>query len=359
MKQKSLIERYREVQQNKPQEPLGQMILRKQGVLGLKFVNAMIDCSIDISQKYRLTSSAIAMLHFLCRPQELERTVALPHLGDLDRWIEFEKPIDTPYEMPLHAICLAKMSSRAVFERALKQVPLSPGQRDVMEYNLFHQNSPYLPYKQSDTLWSYDVLDQDGRVFWKVAFRLTENATYEYLQAPDYRCPWNACEYLDGGLWNCQKCKDAFKFFISWLQTCQLMLSGAFTEHEEQLGNKEVSEYVTRQAQDKTKTWVQKDIRVEHRYKIVTFDACLRKTQPKPDVTSPRGSWVEAVKAIDPDMIVYVQKHITQTARTLRHERYVNKRGQTITIKPHDKRIPMKLSELKRKVTRVVASKYV
>ena len=106
------------------------------------------------------------------------------------------------------------------------------------------------------------------------------------------------------------------------------------------------------------------ELPVEHEYYIVSFDASMRKrnlaqASPQRRESEQYDSWLAAMRQIDPESIVYVKHDFRQTIRRLdpaRNPRW--KQKQTVMVKPYSKRLPMKVINLQRRMTHVIASAY-
>ncbi len=109
------------------------------------------------------------------------------------------------------------------------------------------------------------------------------------------------------------------------------------------------------------------EVVVTHDYYLVSFDASVRKhytphvdqtDQTEREVT-PHGSWLAAALEIDQESVIYVKHDFGKTSRELDPERNPRwKQKQIVEIKAHARRIPIKVSNLQHRITRVIASAY-
>jgi hypothetical protein len=143
-----------------------------------------------------------------------------------------------------------------------------------------------------------------------------------------------------------------------------LMIEGNFATSPELDEYPEVIETVRRRAENKGKGGnlkKKKHIEEQQVWHLIPFDACLKKPERSAGAEEPqeaRGSWLKEALELDPDSVIYLNRHIAPSSRTLRHPRFTKMQGKTIEVKEYDKRIPVKVKELMQKITCVVASKY-
>lgn len=345
---KSLIDIYHARQSTSKDEALGKAVIQKKGELGLHFINTMSHISTEYSKKYRFRSSAINMLTYLSSGEGSDATYHIT-LPPTSVWLELETPLLTPKGF-LSAINFRKMEVDKWMIATQRKLSIPSSLYQLMYEEIVAHSSDIPPES-----WGFELICCNGAVFEQMLYTPKR-------QRGEWRRKGDACPTCDrvqaGELMHCPECMLCLDYYASLLNTSLLMISGAFAESEEPPAYEQVSEQVlSRVPRENNPKKTKVTISTRH-YSIVTFDACHKTLPTGTETREERGSWIEAAKAVDPNAILYVDRHIAKTERTLHHARYINKRGQTITVKAHNKRIPMKASELKRKITRVIASKF-
>jgi hypothetical protein len=94
---------------------------------------------------------------------------------------------------------------------------------------------------------------------------------------------------------------------------------------------------------------------------LVQFDASVKHAAPPPGLAEQetRGSWVASALEIDPSSVVYVRRDFGQGQRHLDPERNPRwRKKKTVEVRAHARRVPMRVSNVQRRITRVVASSY-
>lgn len=333
---------------------------------------------VEQATKYRLAPSATAMINVLCphpssllalktsslvvgeRHQwECEQGLLMPiwRIPNAPVWIELEESID------INATEIAGFfftSSDLQIEQQLKK-PQSSAAYSVLQAARCQDHG--------DVRWQLYFVDKHG----------TPTSRYQYFDRArvwgipeSVPCPSGEC--TRGSQENrvtdttvapttlCTSCATLLRYWCSWFMTALLALQGEYAVsieeewpcHQEQ----------TMRKVKHTSSHKYHEISVQHKYYIVSFDASMKKRHPV-EASQQRGeseqqnSWVAATKQIDPESVIYVKHDFAQTIRHLDPERNPRwKQKQTILVKPHSKRLPMKVANLQRRLTRVIASTY-
>ena len=312
--------------------------------------------SITLAQtphKYLWTPSACAMAAYLIQPLILDSQpymMSLPH--DRHLWIEFEQ-VQTRPEGEIDGLFLMVTSDKPTLLEAVKSY--HPPKEILQRFLVDIQAEP-----QVET-WTLTLVGIDGLPIWNMGIESKGNDA-TWLPTPWYRCPWGRCrteQKPDGTLFHlCDGCRDVLAHWMSWTNTAWLMIRGDFQEREEVEKPEERIVRTTRKVPRTDKPNKFTEIAIEHHYHVIRFDASVRKVAPTREAVEHRGSWVELAREIDPEAVVYVDKNIGTTSRVLRHERFTHKRGQMIAVKAYQKRIPMRVDQLRRKLVRVEAARF-
>jgi hypothetical protein len=218
-----------------------------------------------------------------------------------------------------------------------------------------------------DYRWSLHFIDKDG----------TPRSQYEYLEqaqewaiTPDREpCPTDECIVheevsdvtgrRDKHIIPCVFCGTLLGYWRSWFVTALLAVQGEYAATDEREWPIR-TEHDTRKVQ-RPGSGKYDEKPVSHDYYIVSFDASIKKRSVVVPEREPqvRGSWVAAAQDVDLESVVYVRHDFGQGKRELDPERNPRwKQKQTIDVRAHARRVPMKVSSLQRKITRVIASRY-
>lgn len=325
--------------------------------------------------KYRLAASAQTMVEAL-RPRpllladmaltsmvdladhtrELDPDIETPilHLPDRPIWIELEQPIGT------HTGEIAGMflnSSDREIERQLT-LEQKPGVRSILEQ---------AGRQGEDYKWSLHFIDSHG----------VPRSLYEYheqerawsITPGGEPCLTEECKIdrevsdLTGRVYErtipCQFCNTILAYWRSWFTTALLAVQGEFAEAEDTAWPTEQVTTVRKVQRPAGPKY--DDIPVVHDYYLVQFDASVKRSAPAVDQaeSQARGSWVSAALEINPEFVVYVRHDFGSVQRHLdpdRNPRWKEKR--VVEVKAHARRVPMRVGNLQRRITRVMASTY-
>jgi hypothetical protein len=332
------------------------------------------------SLKYRLAASAQAMIEAL-RPRpllrddmtfailaaigdhsrELDPDLETPilHLPDAPIWLELEQPIATNageiYGM--FFTCADREIERELAKpqpRAMQEALKAAGKGEGENYR-----------------WTLHFIDRDGTP--ASHYYYNESGQYWEIIPDSVPCPTDECiideEVNDATgrrykhITPCHFCATILAYWRSWFITALLAVQGEYaaTEYESQWPTRR--EQTTRKVK-RPNSAKYDEIKVTHDYYLVSFDASvkrIREARPQEQEREPqeRGSWVAAALEIDSESVVYVRHDFATTQRRLDPEHNPRwKAKRTVEVRAHSKRIPMKVNNLQRRITRVVASKY-
>jgi hypothetical protein len=291
---------------------------------------------VDCAQKYKLTSSALAMIARL-KPEHSSPIKQLPGTGI---WLVLDN---------------AEMSN--LYFSSIPQAALS--------YVEIHPNAvlgpKWQPVVNHPWQWTLDIT-QLGKHPLSYAYHAERGLwTLNIGQL----CPAKQCEMTgkdsDGwpGWYICPECRPAFDHWTAWLPIALMAINGDFAETEEHQERQTLTTHEKRKIRRPGGAGGYTEKTLTHHWQIVTFDLSV-KPQPQPAESGAHDeplhpTWLE--KAIADETVVYVAKHIQETQRTFRHERYKNMRGKTIEVRAYDKRVPMSVAHLKQTIYRTIASK--
>lgn len=307
---------------------------------------------LKISKKYLFTQSANlfhkVMLYQRIRASEktsLEQDLWKVKFPDLPLWIECEGSYIETGSMKAQGFFLTHHYHPEVVKRVKSPMLHDPDMQDMVQKQ----------WEEND--WFCDIVGLQGEVVYSFGI----NASGDPCITEGHVCPWNACTFPDV----CSHCQAHIIFWGFWTVIALLMIEGNFATSPELTEYPQVTEVVRRRVGDKGKCNPKKKKYAEEHltYHVINFDACVRKAEPATRIDpdheiEQRGSWMRQSLEIDPDSIIYLDKHIAQFQRTLKHPRFTHKQGQTIATREHEKRIPVKVKELTQRITRVIASKY-
>jgi hypothetical protein len=308
---------------------------------------------LKISKKYLFTHSAHIFHKVMLDQRLMASAKASPEqdlwkikFPELPLWIESQGSYIETGTMKAQGFLLTHHYHPEVVKRVKSPVLHDHDMQDMVQKQ----------WKEND--WFCDVVGLHG----EVVYSFGVNASGDPCITEGHVCPWKQCTFPDV----CDQCKAHLVFWGFWTVIALLMIEGNFATSPELSEYPQVTETVRRRIEDRgTKSNPKKKKYVEEQltYHIINFDACVRKASPGAIPESEReveqrSSWVQQSLEIDPDSIIYLDKHIAQFQRTLKHPRFVNKQGQTVAVREHEKRIPVKVKELTQRITRVIASRY-
>lgn len=300
----------------------------------------------DRTVKYRFTSSAMAMLSHL---HQSRLVVPMPTTVQ-PIWIEFSHPLTL--DSHINGIALPPVDAVYYSEHYPKSARHLSSSPQIEQY-----------IQQTQDMYNLELLNiQTQSVFalWH------DTVKHSFSFAMPHSCPIGECEerkitYLQGlasrDLTPCQYCLIASQTFQRLFALALAMIRGDFTENVEQKPATQRERVLRKEKAQGKKPRI---YTVEQVYHIIEFDASVKPVAVSShEQKEPTSSWLEEALAINPDSIIYVVKSIAQTQRHLKlYDAFGNrtrwKSEQVVTVKGHDKHVPMKTGTL----TIVKASKY-
>ena len=228
---------------------------------------------------------------------------------------------------------------------------------DLTESNLTH-------------LWTANLLTEVGGT----VLNLIYDASVQRWRVPEVRiCLTGECvqtmspeEMAARGEWTnwqlCETCQSLLDFFSSWIPVALLMIEGAFVEEQEPR-EEQVREEVTTYKEKRPGTGKYDEKRQKSLWRIVSFDASVKKPHSSSMERSVKGeepSWVELGIARG----TLFKMDIT-LGRVIRHlvpgPNKPWKTEQEVKVEPHPTKVVVTLETLQKrvqKVTKVTASMY-
>ncbi len=290
---------------------------------------------IDVAHKYILTPSALAMIDRLMPEHSRGLIETLPGTGI---WAALDDPYDTViyFSSIPHAIS------------------------SYLEYHPSTKTTEKFEKLASlNWLWTLDVFRRGDNPRSYVYHADRQEWTLNQIAAcSSGACSRTATDQNDAfaNWYICDECMPIFQYWTSWFPVALMAINGDFAETEERPELDVVNEQEIRKVQ-RPKSGRYDDVTVTHTYEIIAFDMSVktRASEHQYDHETSSPTWLE--QAIANETVLYVSKHIAQTQRTFKHERYVNMRGKTIDVRSYDKRVPMSINRLKQTIHKVVASK--
>jgi hypothetical protein len=335
------------------------------------------------ASKYRLAASAQAMIEAL-RPRPLLREemdiAVMAEIGNHTR--ELDPDIETPVvQLPSGPIWLELEQPILAVNGAIAGIFFSCADREAEQMLAEERRAGMREVLKAsvrqpgqDYEWSMHFISSDGTPTTRYKYQ-EEARTWSIVPAArpeDEQCPTGECreQPRQGGGFDilpCAFCATVLAYWRSWLVTALLAIQGEFAATEAAEWPRR-SEQTTRKVK-RPNSPKYDEIKVTHDYYLVSFDASVRKVrperpalaepEPEQQKSAPRGSWVAAAQEIDPESVVYVRHDFATTQRRLDPERNPRwKAKRTVDVRAHSKRLPMKVENLQRRITRVVASRY-
>ena len=312
--------------------------------INLKAASLMVglnETAIQVSKKYIFSPSAVQFQHDLMLKNEKKMGTVKKEMlyPETCIWIEAEGETLGPNDQ-IKAFYMVHVYHPTVLRAAPQHL------QDIMNDPEFIE--PIREHSEESS-WTITLISKENKKLF--IFDVTQDG--EFALSDTHVCPYGECS--SDSKEPCQGCKNYLYFWGVWLVVALMMIKGQFATTPEPADFPEIKQHIRRRMESdnpKKKKYHEEDLS----FKIVNFDACLKKTKYEPqEDREERGSWVEQAMEIDPDSVIYVDKSIASFPRQLRSPYFVNKRGQTIDVTGHERRIPMKLKDV---ITRVVASQY-
>lgn len=183
------------------------------------------------------------------------------------------------------------------------------------------------------------LIGENGACLFRLEF---QRSTHQWFLTGEHRCPYHACVVVAGqGRKPCERCEMALDLFSRWIPICMLALSGKFRQIELESNPRAFSQQKQGPGEKK-----QPLVRV-----VRTIDVSVRparhtgEEEEDTSIVSPRGSWVERAKAIDPNRVKTEERDVPERKRTLsypRYAKYIAKHGiNEVTVRAHTRTIPL------------------
>lgn len=352
-KEKLLIDRFRIAQRWDETNTEYQAIQEHFGERGVQFALAFIDAYVDIARKYELTPSAAV---FAMSLPTIPFSRAIAEAVDFDErvFFTFQEPVETPYGL-CYGFSFGIKSLENV-RYANRIVPLPPGQFEKMRKMMLDETVLTV---------GLDAFTESGLAIWTLSFYIPKDIETETPAQPMHFMTqsWQRCQSGECGNGKpiCASCMAVNEWYYSLYANVLRMIGGDYAMEEEVRPEQEVRTAISKRKQpDQHKYWKMRDVEVPYEYRVVSMDALLKKSSPVREGSISRGSWMAR---LDPEQIVYVKKRIVlRKGRTLRDPRYHKyilahggslEEGYTISVKDHEKRVPMKYETLTKLIERV------
>ncbi len=207
-----------------------------------------------------------------------------------------------------------------------------------------------------------DATNSQGDAIWTLTVDAQASHPDHVIEFKRSSCPSGGCQALGrkpgegmyvGEL--CDECQAADQYYMSFYLNMMRLVAGELSETEVREAPAMRQEVSVRKTPQADKPWKFKETQQRHSFQIITFNVQKRVVRPRPEPIQPRGSWVDQC---DPEQLFYVDRHIGEKERTLRHPkfwRHVQTYGDKVKVRSHEKRIPMKLETIRLKMKRAIA----
>ncbi|GHP00808.1 hypothetical protein KSF_108550 [Reticulibacter mediterranei] len=336
----------------------------------LAFWRMLLPLALEQSRKFIWRPEAVALTEE--QRQHLDEgkvSVRMPRFPDVHLWFEFATPIETCVAADTAAIFLFAADDPELMKRFARQTALSA-------YALnFVQRTYYRPARHFLAL---NVINHDGEIVW--AMKLPEGSRREKhveaemsLSTPDwFGCASVSCQFHREPIWSptaqerrlpCAACMRAYDFFSTWMVSAWKGLLGVHRTPGnvlEQLGSIGEMHHETttsiRPGIDEAS--LRRTLALEHQYRIVRhIDIAAPPKIHSKQTETHRGSWIDALTAIDPALVDFDEREVPERTRTLhdpRFAKYIAEHGTNqVKVRPHHRTVPMR-SDPKR-ITEVTA----
>jgi hypothetical protein len=281
------------------------------------------------ADKYQLTTSALAMISYL-QPDPGRQTVIFD-IPELPTWMETEQG----------AILAPHRSACGIF----LWKPAHPALADTVQLavvNAAGHTFLHFAYHEQHQRWGFSAL---------------------------HTCPFQTCQhhgwqgfhlFAEPHLRPCRKCREALDHWQAWCSSALLVIQGVFAEEEEDRPRLTLTA-------PRTPLHAQlpgsQETPIEHHYRVITFDACIKRHRAHTQAKQQPGESSDAGPcrgpAVDPAMMAKVTRRIAAGTRHLDPaicSRWKSER--TVPVCGHTKGVWIRLDLLKRRFTRVIASKF-
>jgi hypothetical protein len=337
----------------------------------LAFWRMLLPLALEQSRKFIWRPEAVALTEERrSQMDEAPGSVRLPRFPCAHLWFEFAIPIETCVAADAAAIFLFAADDPDLIKRFARQTALSA-------YALSYVQRTY--YQPSRHFFALNVVNHDGEIVWAMklpvgAGREKHDETGKIWQTPDwFDCSSVSCQFYRGPTSSpmpqerrlpCTDCMRAHDFFSSWMVSAWKGLLGLHRTPGnvlEQLGTigEMHRETITGIRPGIDEASLLRKLALEHQYRIVRhidIAAPPQKSRSKEPKTH-RGSWVDALSAIDSELVDFDEREIPERTRTLhdpRFAKYIEEHGTNqVKVRPHHRTVPIR-SDPKR-ITEVMA----
>jgi|SRR5579885_389951 len=247
-------------------------------------------------------------------------------MQDRDRWIAFEHAKETPCGMAAGMLLLWR-SNRDTLRIAAKRCKLRDHELQRLDEIIKPRPDPQQ--------WTVHVVGEDGASLWSCILEYSANIQKTRWVLTPFACPYSECHEEDDGvsvrLQLCPPCLKTLDFWLSWLSAATRMLNGEFRQTAEPEEPQYYTETEVRTERDPVQSWKRKEVKVQHKMRVVQFDASLAKSKPK----TTRGSWTAGrdvgdasmIDLLDDNAVIYTNIEHGAHTRHFRHSRYKAARG--------------------------------
>lgn len=291
--------------------------------------HALHNQAYQYADKYQLSTSALAMISYLQPAPGMQTVITrLPHLPV---WIETEQPGILAPHRAAAGIFFWKPTHQAL----------------------------------SDT-WVLAVVNGQGMPFLHFAY---SEQFQQWGFSPLHTCPFQACQFsgwqgshlfAEVQLHPCRNCREALDHWQAWCATALLTIQGVFAKDED----RPLVTITAIRKRTLSGSKGQQEMPIEHRYRVVSFDACIKRhrstsSRKQGPLSHDYHGKHKLGCEVDPAIIMKVKRSVLMGTRELdpaRCSRWKYKR--TISVRGYEKKVPIRLDLLKERFTHVIASKY-
>lgn len=277
-------------------------------------------------------------------------------------WFEFRQPVRTPICEDTAAIFIFSMNEKRLLDL------VNSKSRHI---STISQSMKKRFYESEYNRLAISVINQRGQIVWAMsqAFKPRSlHPDYPWLVPAWHTCPTKTCTFSEEHALNndmfCATCKQAYAYFSSWLYTVRKAFLGSYREPFMKNGapDQPDAHFMKPEKWRKIGDVPWNTIHSKGDYHIIHYTdiSASFRYQRKEEPLNARGSWVEALQAIDPRLVEYDKREVHMHTRRLMHPRYAKYREEhgtdMIDIKTHTRQVPLNAD--KQRVTRVTARKH-
>lgn len=313
-------------------------------------------------RKYIWTPEAVTLIEE--HRQQLIPDSRTPWLSSLEHvWIEFPKPIAMPAGYDIAALAVFAPADTRLLQKLQQRMGISASVLTRLEHTLYNPGKHCL---------IFNVIDNKGRIVWAIGLNTIRDTQPDgrskiWGTAPWFFCPNPQCLlHTQAASTLCESCTVMRTFVWTWLLAARQSLLGLYRERPGETdqsveGSKhEKVERMGRILLSSPEDGREELLKMQHQYRVVrSIDIAVATDREGKPSQIQRGSWVEALAAIDPALIFFDEREIPLTTRTLkdpRYARYIAEHGTNqIEVKAHTRHIPMRADS--KRMTRVTARK--